>query len=168
MNPSLKRPFMAAALALLTATAFATHAAEDLLIADFEGADYRSWKATGEAFGSGPARGTLPGQMPVEGFQGKGLVNSFRGGDDTTGTLESPPFRIDRRYLAFLIGGGKNEQKLALQLVVDGRVVRSATGPNDRNGGSEALAPESWMSPTWRVGWPPSASSTTPRAAGGT
>jgi len=32
---------------------------------------------TGEAFGPGPARGTLPGQMQVVGFQGRGLVNSF-------------------------------------------------------------------------------------------
>ena len=30
-------------------------AADDLLIADFEGPDYGSWQATGEAFGAGPA-----------------------------------------------------------------------------------------------------------------
>src|SRR6266705_2357541 len=52
-------------------------AADDILIADFEGTTYGDWKTTGEAFGPGPARGTLPGQMPVDGFQGKGLVNSF-------------------------------------------------------------------------------------------
>lgn len=43
--------------------------------------------------------------MQVEGFLGKGLVNTFRGGDDATGTLSSPPFKIERRFLAFLIGG---------------------------------------------------------------
>jgi hypothetical protein len=82
--------------------------------------------------------------MQVEGFLGKGLVNTFRGGDDATGTLNSPPFKIERRFVAFLVGGGHNEQKLALQLLVKGQVVRSATGPNDRSGGSEALAPDSW------------------------
>ncbi len=35
----------------------------DLLIADFEGDDYGDWRAEGEAFGPGPAKGTLPGQM---------------------------------------------------------------------------------------------------------
>ena len=39
----------------------ALQAAEgDLLIADFEGTDYDGWQVEGEAFGSGPARGTLP------------------------------------------------------------------------------------------------------------
>ncbi len=142
MKSPLQNAFLTVALALTTAAA--GRAADDLLIADFEGPDYGAWKATGEAFGSGPARGALAGQMQVEGFLGKGLVNTFRGGDDTTGTLSSPPFKIERRHIAFLIGGGKNEQKLALQLLVDGRVVRSATGPNDRNGGSEALVPDAW------------------------
>lgn len=116
----------------------------DLVLADFEGPTYGEWKATGAAFGPGPAPGTLPGQMAVSGFKGQGLVNSFFGGDDTQGTLTSPPFTIERRFIGFLIGGGRDPEKLALQLVVDGRVVRSATGPNDRPGGSEALVPESW------------------------
>ncbi len=60
----------------------------DILVADFEGPDYGDWKATGEAFGPGPARGTLPDQMDVSGFEGKGLVNSFYKGDGTTGTLD--------------------------------------------------------------------------------
>lgn len=33
----------------------------DLLIADFEGDTYGDWVVTGDAFGKGPARGTLPG-----------------------------------------------------------------------------------------------------------
>ena len=119
-------------------------AADDLIIADFEGDQYAPWTVSGEAFGSAPAKGPLPGQMNVEGFRGKGLVNSFNKGDDSTGTLTSPDFRIERKYLAFLIGGGMNGEKLALQLLVDGKVVRSATGANDRPGGSEALAQGSW------------------------
>ena len=68
-------PPVALALAGLTAA----HAAEDIVLADFEGADYGAWTADGTAFGGGPARGTLPGQMKVEVFLGKGLVNSFNG-----------------------------------------------------------------------------------------
>jgi sucrose-6-phosphate hydrolase SacC (GH32 family) len=119
-------------------------AAEDIQIADFEEATYEPWTVTGQAFGPGPARGTLPNQMHVNGFRGTGLVNSYFDGDDTTGMLTSPEFRIERKYITFLIGGGKNEEQLALQLLVNGEVVRSATGPNDRPGGSEELAPESW------------------------
>ncbi|MFN5196599.1 MAG: hypothetical protein ACK5MS_04860, partial [Planctomyces sp.] len=97
-------------------------ASDDLLVADFEGETYGEWQVTGEAFGSGPARGALPGQMSVDGFAGVGLVNSFVGGDDATGTLTSPVFRIERGYLSFLIGGGRSDQ-LALQLLVDGEPV---------------------------------------------
>lgn len=131
------------AVAVLAATECRL-AAGDIPVADFESTTYGTWTATGEAFGGGPAQGSLPGQMAVTGFQGHGLVNSFHGGDDTTGTLTSPEFRIERKYLGFLVGGGRNPEKLALQLLVGGSVVRSATGPNDRAGGSEALAQESW------------------------
>jgi sucrose-6-phosphate hydrolase SacC (GH32 family) len=134
-------PQAVALFALLTSIATG---AEDLLIADFESDTYAPWTVTGEAFGPGPARGTLPDQMRVNGFRGKGLVNSYFKGDDTTGVLTSPEFRIERMYIAFLIGGGKNDEKLAMQLLVDEKVVRSATGPNERSGGSEELAPESW------------------------
>jgi len=119
-------------------------AADDVLIADFEGPDYGDWKVTGEAFGPGPAQGTLAGQMAVSGFAGRGLVNTFFRGDGTIGALASPEFAIERKYLTFLIGGGNDKQKLALELLVDGKVVRSATGPNDRPGGSEELAADSW------------------------
>lgn len=118
--------------------------APDLLIADFEGDTYGDWQTTGSAFGPGPARGTLPGQMTVDGYQGRGLANSFHQGDGSTGTLTSPSFTIERRYLSFLIGGGKDMEKSALHLRVDGMIVRTATGPNDRPGGSETLTSDWW------------------------
>ncbi len=130
-------------LALL-ALATSARAADDIVVADFEGKDYGDWKTTGEAFGPGPARGTLHGQMHVEGFKGKGLVNTFFNGDKTTGTLTSPEFKVERKYLGFLIGGGRDPEKLALNLLVGGKVVRTSTGPNDKAGGTESLAPDSW------------------------
>lgn len=128
----------------LASLAPAAHAGDDILIADFEGKDYGHWKTTGEAFGPGPAQGTLPGQMHVDGYKGKGLVNSFYQGDRSTGTLTSPEIKIKRKYITFLIGGGKDTEKLALNLLISGKVVRSATGTNDKPGGSETLAPDSW------------------------
>ena len=64
-------PLFAALLAPLAAL----HAADPILIADFEGPDYGGWTTTGTAFGAGPAHGALPSQMAVEGFLGKGLVS---------------------------------------------------------------------------------------------
>ncbi len=117
----------------------------DLVVADFEGAAYApGWVAAGTAFGAGPAPGTLPGQMTVEGFEGHGLVDSYLGGDDAEGTLTSPPFRVERRYLNFLVGGGKFPGQTCVDLLVDGKAVRTATGPNDRPGGSERLAWATW------------------------
>lgn len=117
---------------------------DDIVIADFEGDTYGRWKVRGAAFGPGPATGTLPGQMPVSGFKGKRLVNTFYKGDRTTGTLTSPPLKIERRYITFLIGGGGYEGKTCINLLLDGKVVRTATGLNDRPGGSEELDPHFW------------------------
>src|SRR3954471_22148903 len=102
----------------------------DIIFEDFEGDTYGRWTATGDAFGKGPAHGSLPSQMAVEGFHGKGLVNSFHGGDRSTGTLTSPEFRIERNYISFLIGGGGFDGKTCINLQVDGKVVRTAVGPN--------------------------------------
>jgi hypothetical protein len=128
----------------LFVSALAASAANDILIADFEGTDYGAWRATGEAFGKAPARGTLPGQMAVDGFTGEGLANSFVGGDKSTGTLTSPPFKIERPFISFLIGGGGYSNETCMNLIVDGKTVRTATGPNIQSGGSERLQPGGW------------------------
>lgn len=133
-------------LILIAAAGMATsnlRAADDVLLADFEDTNYGDWKTTGEAFGPGPARGTLPGQMHVEGFQGQGLVNSFLKGDDSTGILTSPPFKIERPFISFLIGGG-GWPETCMNLRVQGQIVHTATGSNTRPGGSERLEPQSW------------------------
>ncbi|MHB8897904.1 MAG: glycoside hydrolase family 32 protein [Thermoguttaceae bacterium] len=138
----MQRGLLAAVLLVLSAVAAA--AEDDILIADFEGADYGAWTVEGEAFGPGPAEGTLDGQMHVSGYRGKRLVNSYYGGDGTTGRLTSPAFKIERKRINFLIGGGGYEKETYLALLVDGRPVRTATGPNTTPGGSEALQWQSW------------------------
>lgn len=136
--------FAGVLLSLLISLSAAAAEREDLLVADFEGETYGAWQVTGTAFGHGPAQGALPHQMPVTGFKGKGLVNSFHGGDPSTGTLTSPPFKVQRKYVNFLIGGGKHPGETCINLLVGGKVVRTATGPNDRPGGSEHLDWHTW------------------------
>ncbi len=102
------------------------------VLADFEGEDYAGWKTEGEAFGKGPAKGTFPKQQLVSGYLGKGLVNTYLDGSDKPqGRLVSPVFVIDRRYISFLIGGGNHPAKTCINLLVDGRVVRTATGKDN-------------------------------------
>ncbi|UCG15935.1 MAG: hypothetical protein JSV19_11640 [Phycisphaerales bacterium] len=110
-----------------------------IVVADFEGDSYGDWVATGEAFGEKPAIGTAPHQQPVSGFWGKGLVNSFAGGDSPHGTLTSPLFKVTRKHLNFLIGGGHHPEHVCINLIVDGAVVRTATGRNH-----ERLLWDSW------------------------
>jgi len=107
------------------------------LLADFENG-YGDWKRDGEAFGQEPAEGTLPHQQPVLGYRGRKLVNSFRDGDRSQGTLTSPPFPITAKHISFLIGGGPHEET-RVDLQVGGKVVRSTRGL-----GRERLSWQSW------------------------
>ena len=116
----------------------------DILIADFEGSDYGNWQVEGEAFGTGPTQGTLSGQMQVSGYKGNGLVNSFYNGDAATGTLTSPEFKVKRRYINFLIGGGGFDGVTCINLLSGGKIARTAVGPNVVSGGSEYLDWNSW------------------------
>jgi fructan beta-fructosidase len=144
MSANLLRRAFALILPFLLAATCVGQSGDDILIADFEGKDYGDWKTTGTAFGPGPARGTLPNQMPVSGYLGNGLVNSYFGGDASTGTLTSPPFKVQRKYLNFLLGGGMHPDQTCINLLVGGKRVRTATGPNDRPGGSERLDWHTW------------------------
>lgn len=105
---------------------------------DFEHG-YDNWTVEGDAFGSAPHTGTSPGQQPVSGFQGNGLVNSYRPNDAPQGTMTSRPFRIRKRYIGLLVGGGSHRGRTCVNLKVGGRVVRSATGRD-----TERLEPVTW------------------------
>ncbi len=102
-----------------------------ILLEDFEGQDYGQWVVIGEAFGKGPAKGTLTNQQEVSGFLGKRLVNTFLSGDGPVGTLTLPSFEISRKFMNFLIGGGGHAGQTCINLIIDGKVVRTATGKNN-------------------------------------
>lgn len=109
------------------------------VFADFEGGTYEGWMIEGNCFGERPATGKINWQQPVSGWQGKFFVNTFNPDDTTTGKATSRPFKIAKRFIHFLIGGGHHPGRCCLNLVVDGKVVRTATGRN-----SEQLLPECW------------------------
>ncbi len=116
----------------------------DIVIEDFERASYGNWTVTGQAFGDTPAHGSLQSQMAVDGFLGGGFASSYHQGDGSIGKLTSQSYKVERKYIKFLIGGGGFAGKTCINLINDGKVVRTATGSNTRPGGSEHLDWQAW------------------------
>jgi len=103
-----------------------------IVFEDFEHEGYAPWTVEGEAFGDGPAHGTLANQQDVSGFAGKGFVNTYLGGDDRlTGKLTSPAFKVERNYISFLIGGGELQEKTCINLLIDDKVALTAVGKKE-------------------------------------
>jgi fructan beta-fructosidase len=107
------------------------------VFADFESATSYGpgWTATGTLAGTAPAAGTIGDQQQVTGYEGQRLVNTFLDHDLSTGHITSPTFQITTNYINLLVGGGSHpypgsagNPPTAVNLVVDGQVVRTATG----------------------------------------
>jgi len=94
------------------------------VISGFEGTAYDpGWTTTGSFTGTGPSVEYLPGMV------GNAVLDTFAGGGDpATGTITSPPFTLDRNHLHFLLAGGNHPGQTSITLLVNGQVVRTATG----------------------------------------
>jgi non-lysosomal glucosylceramidase len=117
---------------------------KEILFEDFESGDYSGWKVTGSAFTDKPTPNFHNQRM--SGLEGKFMADSFRNSgriedafgldsdtfgpdsDAHTGKLVSKAFRIERRTIKFLIAGGSHSGQTCLNMVVDGKVVRTAVG----------------------------------------
>ena len=97
---------------------------------DFEQSDYTGWTVSGTAFASAPATGKIGSQMEVSGYLGNRLINSFTGGDGSTGKITSGNFTITKKFINFLIAGGDHAANTCINLIVNGGIVRTATGDN--------------------------------------
>ena len=90
------------------------------------------WETTGD-FATEPWRN--PSTQGGDYYLGAKRINTFEGGplgDGNRGDLTSPAFTIEpgEDHLSFLLGGGKRlDGTLEVQLVVEGEIVRTATGP---------------------------------------
>lgn len=138
-------------LSLFVGVTSFVHAAENIVIEDFEGESYGKWTSTGTAFNAGPARGAALGTLEIANVVGLALVCSENyeagnsvGNDKPQGTLTSPEFKIERQYLSFYIGGGDYERHCCMNLLVDEKIVKSATGRN-----SDTLYQASWDLSQW-------------------
>lgn len=98
----------------------------------FEGDGFGDWQTTGKAFGLSPIHGKLDGMdKPFSNFSNNAFAASVHGGNGAVGTLVSPEFQIKTGYIVFAIAGGNHPGKAAVQLLVDGKVVKEATGANN-------------------------------------
>ncbi|MCA9667685.1 MAG: hypothetical protein KC503_18930 [Myxococcales bacterium] len=106
----------------------------------FEQSTYKGWVSRGAAFGRPLAESArVPGQLPVAGFEGKQLANSFASNDAATGVLLSRPFVLRGNTIRFLVGGASDPGIAAFELLFNEKVVRSASGQQ-----SEQLARKAW------------------------
>ena len=103
----------------------------DFELADDENLQTTGWELTGD-FAIDPALN--PSTRGGDYYLGAKRINTIEGGpnaDGNTGTMTSPSFALDGDHVSFLIGGGQRaDGTLQLELVVDGQVVRTATGAN--------------------------------------
>ncbi len=104
------------------------------LLGGFESTyEAEGWQATGDFAGTQPFRGG-------EGRMGEQSVDTFFGpagnnGDPLTGKIISRDFTITREYVNFMIAGGPHTgaARTSVDLVVDGQVVRTASGRETGN-----------------------------------
>ncbi len=112
----------------------------DILFEDFEKPTYEGWAVTGTAFGDGSCIvKERPAYMGELNAQGERTVNTHqtRKGEDVgkadthIGTLTSREFTIERNFIRFRIGGGNHPAQTCVNLLIDGAVLRTATGTNN-------------------------------------
>jgi uncharacterized protein (DUF608 family) len=132
----------------------------EIVIDDFQKETYEGWEVEGTAFGTGPVlKSKMPAYQGDVGGPGLRVVNSHAtapGGsveekDGHTGKLTSRPFKIERKFITFWIGGGNHPGKTCINLLVDGKIVRTATGHNQNRMRVEAFEVHEWEGKTARL-----------------
>ncbi|MFO0875829.1 MAG: GH116 family glycosyl-hydrolase [Gemmataceae bacterium] len=111
----------------------------DVIFEDWDRDDYAPWTVEGQAFGKGPIRkkDIPPYQGNVAG-PGSRVVNSHATApgadigakDGAVGRLRRD-FTVSRNFIHLWVGGGNHPGQTGVNVLVDGKVVRSVTGQNN-------------------------------------
>jgi non-lysosomal glucosylceramidase len=133
----------------------------DATFEDWHSPTYENgWTTEGTAFGSGPVlRSSLPSYIGDVGGETTRVVNSHASApgneigakDGQVGKLTSRSFTIDRDYLLLWIGGGNHPGGTCVNVVVDGKTVRSATGRDSHPLFKQALDLKQWAGQTAKI-----------------
>ncbi len=107
----------------------------DLLITDFEENNYGrmrqwGWTIEGKSFERDFATATRIMKRRAATHSGRYLLSSYPETDATTGRVVSPIFEIEQKAIQFQLSGGQHPQRICVNLVVDGDVLRTITGRN--------------------------------------
>ncbi|WP_187264419.1 glycoside hydrolase family 32 protein [Pontibacter beigongshangensis] len=94
------------------------------LFAGFDETNYGKWKRIGTGFAPAPTKADAVAHL------GKGYASSMHQDAKGKGKLVSPAFKIRDNAINFLVAGGNHPGKICVNLVVDGKVVRTTTGDN--------------------------------------
>ena len=108
-----------------------------IVFEDWSKDEYQGWTAEGTAFGQGPIKkSAIPQYQGDVGGDTERVVNSHASApgtdtasrDNATGKLTSRKFKIERRFLQMWVGGGDHAGRTCVNLLIDGKAARSATG----------------------------------------
>jgi len=98
------------------------------------------WKMEGDAFIECPSNAE-----GISGKEGKRFINSAHNRSSSQGKITSPEFTISKNCINFLVGGGNYPNDECVNLIIDGKVVRTQTGTDDSN-----LTWKGWNIPEFR------------------
>ncbi len=134
--------FVLAVCAMPSATfAQAPTPGKETALFDFEGGSYHGWTLTGDCWDKQPAAANTfvdrQGKPLVTGIVGTSYLTTLnpRTGAAAQGKAVSTEFTINKPFLTFKIGGGSYPKEACLNLIVNGKIVRTETG----NGSAELL-----------------------------
>ncbi len=113
---------------------------------DFESGNYGNWTVEGEAFGKNPGQVKSDKKNEFGAEFGNFVANSYQAFNDRlTGKLTSKKFTIRKKYICFFVQGGSHKDKTCFNLVIDGKIVKSATGD-----ASNDYLPRNWDVSAWK------------------
>ncbi|RTE53968.1 AraC family transcriptional regulator [Arenibacter aquaticus] len=104
----------------------------DIVFEDFESGDFGKWNKLGVAFDK-PCRIDSV-SVNIKNAQGSFFAfSNFEGEGEShnQGKLVSKNFIIDRKYIRLLVAGGKHDTRECINLIVNNKIVRVASGEND-------------------------------------
>ncbi len=126
----------------------------DVCFEEWNRETYGDWTAEGTAFGTGPIKkSAVPAYQGDVGGDTERVVNSHAtapgqdtaGKDGATGKLTSRKFTVERNFINLWIGGGAHKDKTCLNVLVDDKVVRTATGMGDNRMTPKSLDVREWL-----------------------
>jgi hypothetical protein len=100
---------------------------------DFESLNMTGWAFYGDSYGERIILDAEDAQLPqgqVSNISGRKFISSYLDGEPENIYLRSPIFKIDKPFMSFRIGGGRNPTVCEVVLEVRGRWVRRSTGHN--------------------------------------